>query len=198
MSPGPLIGGRLRSTSESLGMSDTSMSKTLEIIANDITYIPNDQQRKLKSAFWTRFNENPICEPQDVTVAIIQRVAQDGRLEKWWSQAGFKEWFRNQEEFRERVESMAHLALDTLMVILVTDDPKMSSARVNAAKLLLEMARKLPSRTESKEKYADEKISGMSKKQLDAYIARHMQLLPAPTLSPLSPDELDLDNDDTV
>lgn len=149
--------------------------KVLEILVNDLTYMPSHEQRKLKSAFWIRFNENPVCEPQDITVAMIGRLVTDGRVPKWWAQPGFKEWFRNQEEFRERVESMAHLALDTLMSILITEDPKMSSARVNAAKLLLEIARKIPSKTQV-EKTSDDRIGEMDKKQLDAYISRQMSL----------------------
>lgn len=156
-------------------------SQVLEIMANDLTYLPTAEQRKLKSAFWLRHNENPLCEPSDISITIIDRLVTDSRLPKWWAQAGFKEWFRNQEEFRERVESMAHLALDTLMLILVTDDPRASSARVNAAKLLLEVARKLPSRTQVQDKFADEKISSMTKAQLDAYIAKHM-LVAAPEI----------------
>lgn len=160
-------------------MSNESL-RAIEIMANDLTYLPTHEQRKLKSAFWVRFNENPLCEPQDISLSVIDRIVHDNRTAKWWSQAGFKEWFRNQEEFRERVESMAHLALDTLMTILVTDDPKTSSARVNAAKLLLEVARKLPSRTQPQEKFSDDKIANMDKKQLDAYIARHTSRTIAP------------------
>lgn len=167
----------------------STINKTIEMIANDLTYMPNHEQRKVKSAFWMRFNENPICEADSVTLSIALSVVSDGRLDKWWTQAGFKEWFRNQEEFRERVESMAHLALDTLMMILVTDDPKAASARVSAAKLLLEVARKLP-KAASEMTYKDDKISGMDRKQLDAYISRQMRLLPAPP-----EPEIPLDND---
>lgn len=158
---------------------DSKISKVVEVMANDLTYLPSPEQRKLKSAFWLRFSENPICDPRDVGLGTVHQLTQDSRVDRWWGVPGFREWFRNQEEFRERVESMAHLALDTLMVILVTDDPKMSSARVSAAKLLLEVSRKLPSRTATEVgKSADKLIAEMDKKQLDAYIARHMRTLP--------------------
>lgn len=153
-------------------------ARVLEVLSNDLTYMPSHEQRKLKSAFWLRFNDNPVCEAGDISVSIIQRVASEDRLEKWWSQPGFKEWFRNQEEFRERVESMAHLALDTLMEVLVSDDPRLSSSKVAAAKLLLEVGRKLPSRNITPEKYIDQKVGEMDKKQLDAYIAKQLASLP--------------------
>lgn len=160
-------------------MSQDKTARVLEVLSNDLTYMPSHEQRKLKSAFWLRFNDNPVCEPGEISVSVIQRVASDSRLEKWWSQPGFKEWFRNQEEFRERVESMAHLALDTLMDILVTDDPRQTSSKVAAAKLLLEVGRKLPSKTQSTDKFIDQRIGEMDKKQLDAYIARQISLLPS-------------------
>lgn len=164
-------------------MSKNETSRVIEVLANDLTYLPNYEQRKVKSAFWTRFSENPICEPRDITVSVVSRFVNDSRMEGWWSTPGFKEWFRNQEEFRERVESMAHLALDTLMSILITEDPKMSTARVNAAKLLLEVGRKLPSRTAPTEKYVDARIAEMDKKQLDAYIEKQLRLVGSPAES---------------
>lgn len=148
-----------------------SMKNVTDLIVNDLTYMPSHEQRKLKSAFWLRFNDNPVAEPGNITLAMVDRIAPDSRTSKWWSQPGFRAWFLNHEEFRERVESMAHLALDTLMTILVTDDPKMSSARVNAAKLLLEIGRKLPSRTAPVEKFVDARIGEMTKAQLDVYIS---------------------------
>lgn len=149
----------------------TSTETKIEVMVNDLTYMPSHEQRKLKSAFWMRWNDNPLADARDITLAQVDRVVPDSRTARWWSQPGFREWFLNHEEFRERVESMTHLALDTLMTILVTDDPKMSSARVNAAKLLLEIGKKLPSRTAGPDKFVDAKIGEMSKQQLDAYIS---------------------------
>lgn len=169
-------------------MSSTRNPKPVEIIglaADELTYIPTPEQRKAKSAFWTRFHENPLCEPADISLSLALQLAGDGRLSRWWSDPGFSEWFRNADEFRQRLEYLANLSLDTLEYVLV--DPKaQSSAKVNAAKLLMEAARKMPSKG-AVEKYLDEKIAEMDRKQLEEYISKKTRLLgvsnPLPTES---------------
>lgn len=162
-------------------MSDSGKAKrvdaVLEIIANDLTYIPSPEQRRLKQAFWARFNDNPTCDPRQITKSIVEAFAPDYRLDRWWPQAGFKEWFQNREEFREEVDSLVFLALDRLKRILISEDPKMASAQVNAAKLLMDVGKKMP-RVGPMEKFADEKIAAMNAKELEAYISKSMKLLP--------------------
>lgn len=148
----------------------------IEVLASDLTYVPNFEQRKTKEAFWLRFNENPTCEAEDIACSLVMRLTGDGRLERWWSQSGFKEWFRNQEEFRERAASLAHMALDTIQSILMDLDAQ-PSARVTAAKLALEIARKMPTQT-AQPKYLDDGINKMDKAQLEQYLARNVHLLP--------------------
>lgn len=144
-------------------------TQQLEIVASELTYIPSPEQRKTKSAFWTRFNDNPLCEPQDISLAVAIQFVSDERLTKWWPQTGFKEWFRNRDEFRQRIEYLVHQALDSLEYVLA--DPKaQASAKVNAAKLLMEVARKMPSKQDSAGQYLDEKISTMTKAELEAYV----------------------------
>ncbi len=153
--------------------------EAFEIVASELTYMPSPEQRKAKSAFWARFNDNPICDPQDISLAIALQFANDERLSRWWSQSGFKEWFRNRDEFRQRVEYLVHQALDSLEYVLV--DPKaQASAKVNAAKLLMEVARKMPQKQVA-EQYLDEKIGQMSKQQLQEYIRKSTKLLPVET-----------------
>lgn len=153
----------------------TVNQEVIDLATTELTYLPSAEQRRAKSSFWSRFNDNPICDPSEISLAIALRFVADGRLSRWWSQDGFKEWFRNGEEFRHRVEYLAHLALDALENVLI--DPKaQGSARVNAAKLLMEVARKMPARG-AVEKYLDEKIAEMDKKQLEEFISKRTKLL---------------------
>lgn len=153
----------------------------VEVLASDLTYLPNPEQRKVKEAFWLRFNENPTCEPTHISQSIVEGITGDSRVSRWWSQPGFKEWLRNQEEFRERAATLAHLALDTIHSILINETAQ-PSARVNAAKLAMEIARKMPQK-QTEAKYADEKITEMDKKQLEAYISKNMKILPSKVLT---------------
>lgn len=152
-----------------------------EIIASDLTYLPSPEERRVKSAFHQRFQslDIPPCLMQDITLSIAQSLAPDRRLDRWWEVPGFKEWFRNAEEFRERVEYLTSLALDAVTEILISDDPRQASARIAAAKLMLEVGKKMPEK-KAVAVYADEKIGAMDKKQLDAYITRQMSLKQLP------------------
>jgi hypothetical protein len=146
----------------------TRAAQQLEIVASELTYIPSPEQRKTKAAFWAKYNDNPIVEPQDITLPIILQFVSDERVTKWWPQSGFKEWFRNKDEFRQRIEYLVHQALDSIEYVL--SDPKaQASAKVNAAKLLMEVARKMPPKNVA-EQYLDEKIASMSRKELEEYV----------------------------
>lgn len=169
-------------------------SAVFEVIASDLTYLPNPQQRRLKESFWVRWQENPVCDAKDISLAMAQRLVGDSRLDKWWGQSGFKEWFRNQEEFRERASALAHLALDVIESVLI-DQNSGAAARVSAAKLAFELARKMPQKVEQV-KYLDESINKMDKKQLEAYLTRNRHLLPSNDLTPIE-DSDTLDTDPT-
>jgi hypothetical protein len=156
----------------------SELAKSVEILANvasELTYLPIPEQRKAKSAFYARFNDNPVCEPQDITQALAAKLAGDNRINKWWAQEGFKEWFRNRDEFRQRMEYLTNLAIDRLEAILI--DPKSNSAaQVSAAKLIMEVAKKMPSK-QAVEQYLDEKIAQMNRQQLEEYISKSVKLL---------------------
>lgn len=155
-----------------------SPAEVLDHIASELTYLPTPEQRKSKAAFWARFSENPICEPEEITAALAVGLIRDGRVSRWWSQDGFAAWFRNRDEFRQRMEYLSQLALDSLEHVLA--DPKAQpGAKVNAAKLIMEVSRKMPSK-QTVEAYLDEKVAQMNKAQLEEYIQRSMRLLPTP------------------
>lgn len=139
-------------------------------VLEEVVFIPTPAMRRTKAAYLAATEENPLLAGQDPTVASVQQVTGDTRITKWWSTPGFRDWFSNRDEFRQRVEYLANLALDTIEDILL-DSEANASARNSAAKLMIEAAGKLPKGTE-KERYADEQISSMSKKELEQFIRR--------------------------
>lgn len=152
-------------------------------LVQDLTFLPSPEQRKAKSAYWTIRAESAI-RPDQVTLSDALHMTSDTRLKKWWNLPGFGDWFANREEFRQRIEYLAHLALDTAEEILV-DRKANANARVSMAKLVIEAANRMPQKY-SKEVYLDEKVSQMGKKELEEYIRRATQLIPAGSPLPLS------------
>lgn len=158
-------------------MSRKTESEIVDIVTSELTYMPTDGQRRAKSAFWQRFNENPLCDPSDVSLSVVLKFVQDTRIEKWWGSVGFREWFQNHNEFRDRLEYLSHKILDSLEMVL--DDPKaQANAKVNAAKLILEASRKLP-RQAAKVEFLDSQVASMDKKQLQEFINKRFRLVGA-------------------
>lgn len=143
---------------------------------------PTDAHRKAKAAFWSHYFQSGETAPEQTNAALAARISGFPEVLEWWQLSGFPEWFRNGEEFRQRVEYVSSLALDLLQETLldVTGRPV---DRLNAAKMALEIAAKFPKST-PKEQFADEKIGEMDKKQLEEFIASKLK-----TLRPDTPTE---------
>lgn len=138
---------------------------------------PTSDQRQVKERFWAPFMRGDIQVPQKVDLATALRYGSDRRISQWWDIPGFQDWFLNSEEFKDRVEFIAHLALDGIEEVL-RDRTATASSRVAAAKLALEVANKLPKGAGSEGKYLDEKINEMDSKELEKYIQSKLTQFP--------------------
>lgn len=161
-------------------MSLKDINKILAAASSDLTFAPTPDMRRAKAAFWSRFADAPTSLSSDpVTLASAQQFGADKRLGKWWTLPGFQEWFQNREEFRERLEYLADIALDSLEQVL-TDPDANPSAKVASAKLVLEAASKMPKKdTEA----PTTKLETMSRGELEDYVRKNLKFLtgePAP------------------
>lgn len=148
---------------------DTAAEKLVGII-QDITFLPNPEHRKAKAAFWALYSEAPLADTDRISCALAVQMSGDPRVTRWWSLPGFQEWFANKDEFRQRMEYLANLALDTAEEMLL-DKKVHPSARANMVKLVIEAANRMPNRF-AKEQYTDERIGSMGRKELEAYVRR--------------------------
>lgn len=139
---------------------------------------PTAAHRQAKSAFWAHYFQEGDLPPVDFGPALATRVSGYSEVSNWWSQKGFPEWFRNGEEFRQKVEHTSQLALD-LIHNLIIDPVARTSDRLNAAKMALEIAAKFP-RAAPKQETEDDKISKMSRTEIEEYIRSQVSKLPAP------------------
>lgn len=172
-------------------------SQRLGALLADVTLIPSPEMRKAKATYWTRLHDNPVYDRDTTTLAAALEVTGDPRVSRWWSQDGFPDWFANKDEFRSRVEYLAHLALDTVEDVLLDQDAN-ANARMKAVQIVLEAAAKFPTKSSGEEKYLDARIQKMSKQELEAYIQRMLPAAPeAPKPSNGSP-EIRLDTEDEL
>lgn len=145
-------------------------------IMDDLIFIPNIEQRKIKAAFWAKYSNAPQVDVSKITPQIVQKMVEDTRVVKWWCMYGFREWFLNEDEFRQRSEYLAHLAQDTLEQIMLDPDAN-HNAKVNAAKLAIEVANRMPQKWQ-KTVYLDDSIQKMDQAQLEQFIRQKSLVVP--------------------
>ena len=143
----------------------------------EIVFIPTQAMRRVKAAYLASTQDNPLFSGEP-TLAHVLQITNEPRMSQWWSVPGFRDWFRNGDEFRQRVEYLANKALDVVSEIMDQEDAT-PTARLNAAKLMIEAAGKLPRGGSGGEKFIDERIQEMNRKELEAFIRKAI-----PTVTP--------------
>jgi hypothetical protein len=148
---------------------------SLQTLLEESTYAPSEAQRLCKIRFLSRLKDNPLLDPSSLTLEDAVQLSGSTTLKNWWGKPGFKAWFLNLDEYRERVELAFATALDAIQDILMNTEPKAQSARVNLIKTIIELAGRMPNK--NKEKYADDEISKMTPQQLQEYIHRNRKVI---------------------
>lgn len=160
-------------------MSDDKTISTIGKLLSDRAekpYVPSPAQKQAKAQMWKRAGDTL---PERPELATASRFVDDtANLAKWWDTPGFQAWLWNRNEFDERLDYLASIVLDQFETIL-TSARSSDSAKMAAAKMVLEASRKL-GRTSDGAEFADEKIAKMDRGQLEEFIAKSMKLV-APT-----------------
>ena len=149
----------------------TVESKTVTKLADNILFEPTATQSKIKAKFWSRYHPGPFDSPSDgkITLATALEVTGSTSLRKYWSQPGFREWFLNRDEEREKLKYLFNKALDSAEKIL--DNPEANpNAKANIIKMLAEMNGFMGKK--QIEKFADDDINKMSEKQLKEFLTK--------------------------
>lgn len=141
-----------------------------------VSFSPTEPQRRAKSNFWSFFASGEALPPTNVDLATAVKYAGDKRISEWWSLEGFADWFSNKDEFRQRVEFLADLALDELYH-LIRDPDTQATAKVAAIRMIMDVGKKVSQKASTEESVAGEKIASMDKKQLEEYIKSRLTRL---------------------
>ena len=153
---------------------NSSEIKSLEAIKEDLVFLPSPNHRRAKSKFWSRYSD--LADGGEVSLASALQLTKEPQLAKWWNLPGFKDWFLNKDEARERLEYLWYLGMDAMEAIFL--DPEANhNAKVNAFKQIASLAGKEPNKNE---KYADEDIQKMDAAKLKAYIIKNAPKLVGP------------------
>ena len=117
--------------------------------------------RECKSRFWKALEANPICDPDYVTLAAAEQLTGERKLKAWWEKPEFAKWFAAGDEYEIKLTSAKFSAIDTLIEIMRNPDSP-ASARVAAAKQVMDHAKTIEKDDQTVEKLLD-KIAGINK-----------------------------------
>ena len=136
----------------------------IELLLNITT-----EMRDCKSLFWRRLESNPICDPDHVTLAAAEALTKNKKLKGWWSKPAFVSWFVTGDEFEVKMTSAKFSAVDVLTDIMCDPDSP-ASARVAAAKQIMDYAKGMDKEGAAVEKLV-EKIAGVNNiEELQKYL----------------------------
>lgn len=160
----------MRKSSNNDGGSNNTPTNIISVAAHELIFIPTPSQRQVKARLVVRLADNPMIELSAITLAEAQQLTGSSQLKDWWGKPGFREWFLDQNEYRQRLEYLFSLALDAAEEILLSTDIKVQGARVAMIKLLAELSNKTPK--DAPVKYKDEAIGKMSQAELEAFLEK--------------------------
>ncbi len=128
-------------------------------------FVPNREQQRVKAKIMGILHDNPIYSMSEITYDMAYQLTQDRRLKAWWQQPGFAPWMQNRSEFKQKLEHLVQLSLDTAEQIISSEDSP-PAARVNMIKLVWEAASKFPQKVASPNRDS-QAAQNMSQEQLD-------------------------------
>ena len=167
----------------------------LKAVMDEVIFVPTPSMRAAKARYTVAQADNPLLSGDSPTLAMVQQYVPDDRLRRWWAVPGFREWFTNSSEWKERVEYLADSALSVLEEILMDGDEK-GAVRINAGKLILEASGKVGKKKDDGEgrRFSDEEINKMNKKQLEEFFSRRN--IDISNIQPLELGDSDAEEDD--
>lgn len=147
----------------------------LDILVDMLQYRPTEEQQKVKAAFWTNQHRDDTIILSEITLARAYQVTGDSRLANWWSEPGFKGWFANKDEFKQKIEHLLNVGLNAISDLL-RDPEVQASAKVKAFEVLARLADKEPVKVKEV-KFADKKIQEMNPAELRKFLQSKQVLL---------------------
>lgn len=154
------------------------LMEEVEVRAGSRDFIPDHLQRQAKASFWAHFLNEGTTPALPISPNTATNISGYSQVGSWYKIPGFQEWFSNSEEFRQRTEYTAHLAVDVIQGILQDVESKPAD-KLKAAQLALQIAAKFPS-SSGPDKYMDAAIAEMSKAELEKFIATKLQVVELP------------------
>lgn len=102
----------MRKSSRGFDVGGTPNDQAVVRASEFMGFEPTPGMVLVKHSFWTAWRENPSVDPRSVTPQDVLLAVDAPSIDKWWRDAGFRDWFLNKEEWRGKAEAALHLWID--------------------------------------------------------------------------------------
>ena len=155
-----------------MGKLDTSVGSLLKELdrGDALDFKPNEAMKRAKVRFWENVRENSLNK--DISrypLTMMATLAGTRRFEEWAEKPMFLAWFCDEKFESHKVQTLADRAIAVLADILEAPEvEKLLTAKdkINAAKLLLDVADRFPSKS-TKIVYVDKGLEKLNDKQVE-------------------------------
>lgn len=132
----------------------------------------------LKSGQFLRDDGSPMSAQEALTALWAQPTAFHEHMGKWLRIRGFRKWFARPPvtELARMGGLLVEKAMERLYEIMVSDDPKMATTQVTAARLIFEQARVMPDKKNGTTVIVDKQVAAMSDDEKRALVAKAAKL----------------------
>jgi hypothetical protein len=158
-------------------VSSRDVASKMTAITDELVFVPQRIDQKMKASFWIKWNQGPVKSQENISAAAVAQVLGNTVINKRWHIPGFKEWFLNKDEYRQRIEYIGMRALDVMSDIL-EDETVKPDVRLKAAKTVLELGGKFITK-KPEVIVLDKDINSMNQEQLDEFIKANTAALEA-------------------
>lgn len=138
-----------------------------DVIQKSAGFAPTEEQFMAKARFWRRVAANPLQSEtvQALLPSDIATTAGDPRVERWWSNVKFQQWFLDKDFVENGFRALAEMAISVLSDML-RDTAMDAKARVQVMKLIFEHSEYRPA-SKKEVKWADQEIGALTPEEVD-------------------------------
>jgi hypothetical protein len=162
----PNATGMILDPKEAVSTSSTPSLEKAEVPAS-FSFVPTDAQKRAKAKLRIALTDS-LMEPGQLTPQRAADLIDNTSILTWNKQSGFFQWLTDTGEQRTRIEYLFELALDAAEQLLRNTDPKAQGARLNAIKVVSELASKFPRQKDAAED--TKQLEQMDRKQLEQFL----------------------------
>jgi hypothetical protein len=129
----------------------------------EVPFRPTEAMCKLKARLHSRFEPSATAtHVSALGLSAIIKLTGSSSVASWAkSHPGFLSWLTSEDWFQEKISWLEYLALNAAEDILLNEDPRAAGAKLQAAKLILELSGKIKTKSVEAQSGVDKSVNSV-------------------------------------